>query len=508
MHSEDSTQTRIPSDYMPRLARRAAIGIAVAAALTAATGVMMARASLPPVGSEFQTPVVVEPRSGLADLVEAVQPAVVSIAVETRTAHHQVSMPRFEMPEGTPFGDFFKRFFENPQFGEGSPEGPKARSAGSGFIVDPEGYVVTNNHVVKNADTIEVILDDGTRLPAELRGHDEKTDLALLKVDPPNALPYVAFGDSDRARPGDWVVAIGNPFGLGGTVTTGIISARGRDIQSGPYDDYLQIDAPINQGNSGGPLFGLDGKVIGINTAIYSPTGGSVGIGFAIPSDMAQPIIKALKTDGRVERGWLGVQIQSIDDALAEGLGLPDANGALVAAVTPGSPADKAGINVGDVIVGFDGKPIESMRELPRRVASEAPGSKTHVEVLRDGKRKTVSVELGAAEGTLAEAPEAETATPSRGQLGLHVAPLNEEARKANGLEPDTQGALVVEVAPGSPAARQGIQRGDIILRADGKPVKSPADLVAALESSKADEKVVLLLNREGNQWFLAIPKA
>jgi serine protease Do len=463
---------------------------------------------MPPVGSELDAPVVIQPRGGLADLVEAVQPAVVSIAVETRAAHRRVSMPRFEMPEGAPFRDFFERFFDDqmPHDGEQLPA-PRAKSAGSGFIVDPDGYVVTNHHVVKAAESIEVILDDGTRLPAELRGHDEKTDLALLRVDSDEELPYVAFGDSDVARPGDWVVAIGNPFGLGGTVTTGIISARGRDIQSGPYDDYLQIDAPINQGNSGGPLFGLDGKVLGINTAIYSPTGGNVGIGFAIPSTMAQPIIEALKTDGRVERGWLGVQIQSIDEALAEGLGLPDTGGALVAAVNTGSPADRAGIEPGDVIVGFDGRPIESMRELPRRVAAAAPGTKARVEILREGRSRTLSVELGEVEPTVAEVAEPQAA-PAKARLGLKVAPLTDEAASDYGLKPGSDGALIVEVAPGSPAARQGLKSGDLILRANGKPVKTPADLIKAIAQTGADDKIVLLVNRAGSQWFTAIPVA
>jgi serine protease Do len=368
--------------------------------------------------------------------------------------------------------------------------------------------VVTNHHVVKGAESIEIVLDDGTRLSAELRGHDEKTDLALLKIEADGPLPYVAFGDSDTARPGDWVVAIGNPFGLGGTVTTGIISARGRDIQSGPYDDYLQIDAPINQGNSGGPLFGLDGKVLGINTAIYSPTGGNVGIGFAIPSAMARPIIEALKTDGRVERGWLGVQIQSIDEALAEGLDLAEARGALVAAVTKDSPADRAGIEPGDVIVSFDGKPIDSMRELPRRVAEVAPGSKARVEILRDGRARTLKVELGEAARTVAEVvvPESEAAEGSR--LGIKVAPVSGEAIEKYGLEPGSDGAVIVEVTSGSPAARQGLRAGDLILRVNGKPVKTPDDLIKAVEASGADDKIVLLLNRGGNQWFTAIPVA
>jgi len=324
---------------------------------------------------------------GFADLADKLQPAVVNIST-TQTVkpeqHSESTTPELpQFPPGSPFEEFFKDFFNrnNPHGGTGSQnqaEAHKATSLGSGFIIDATGYVVTNNHVIADADSITVILHDDTNLKAELVGRDTKTDIAVLKVKTDKPLTAVAWGDSDKSRVGDWVLAIGNPFGLGGTVTAGILSARQRDINSGPYDDFLQTDASINRGNSGGPMFNMDGEVIGINTAIYSPSGGSIGIGFAIPSSLAHEVVSELiqEPDHAVHRGWLGVRIQAVTDEIAESLGLDKAHGALVASVSDNGPAQNAGIQPGDVILTFDGKTVEDMRHLPRLVA-ETPSTRS-----------------------------------------------------------------------------------------------------------------------------------
>jgi serine protease Do len=347
-------------------------------------------------GSSVAQPVAVTPRAvaqgqgSFADVIESVSPAVVNIAVSklepVAPTLYQYS-PQQGYPQGQgrqyPFDEFFERFF-----GPNGPtqEMPQRRSEGqgSGFLIDASGYIVTNNHVAGDAEKITVTFQDGRELDAKLVGRDAKTDLALIKVEA-TGLPYVAFGDSDRARVGDWVVAIGNPFGLGGTATAGIISARGRDIESGPYDDYLQLDAPINFGNSGGPVFNTAGEVVGVNTAIFSPNGGNIGIGFAIPANQAKAIVADLKESGSVERGWLGVQIQGLDDDLAGSLGLPSEKGALVAEVVGDGPAAKAGVQAGDVITRFNGREIDSPRTLSRVVAEAPPSRPATVTVWRDG---------------------------------------------------------------------------------------------------------------------------
>lgn len=331
-----------------------------------------------------------------ADVVERVSPAVVNIVVTKRAR----SMPTAVWPDGFPrggeFEQFFRRFFDAPG---GTPEGPRfprqIRGAGSGFVIDGEGYIATNQHVIDGAEGIVVTLQSGEQLEAVVIGADERTDLALIKVDASHELPALEFGDSDRARVGEWVLAIGNPFGLGGTATAGIISARGRDIQSGPYDDFLQIDAPINSGNSGGPVFNTDGEVIGVNTAIYSPNGGSIGIGFAIPANQAADILDELREEGRIERGWLGVSIRNVDRELAESLGLDNARGAQIAGVEEGSPADRAGLVDGDVVVEFNGERVDSARTLGRLVGSRDAEERVSIEVWRDGETLELSVELG-----------------------------------------------------------------------------------------------------------------
>jgi serine protease Do len=381
---------------------------------------------------------------------------------------------------------------------------------GSGFIVDAEGYVVTNHHVVERADRIQVITNDGQRHDAELVGSDAKTDLAVLKIESSEPLPYARFGDSDSTRIGDWVIAIGNPFGLGGTATTGIVSARGRDIRSGPFDDFLQVDAPINQGNSGGPLFDLSGRVIGVNTAIYSPNGGNVGIGFAIPAKQATPIIDQLKISGHVERGWLGVQIQAVTEEIAEGLGLDEPHGALVASVVSGSPAEKAGIRAGDVIIGFNGDDIERLKDLTRKVAEASPETPSTIEVWRSGERERFSLVLGKnpEEAAIAARAGSKRGASSTPRLGLTLAGLDPEARQRYRVDENIQGALIVGVEPQSPAAKTGIQEGDVVTMVGQKAISGPGEAIDAInKASQKNRKRVLLQVARGNvRQFVAVP--
>jgi serine protease Do len=455
-----------------------------------------------------------------ANVIEAVQPAVVNISVsgslETGPEPGDGNGP--PTPFGNDFEDFLRRFFERQSFrgdapgpGSGPGAGPTFQGMGSGFIVDPTGYVVTNNHVVDHASDVTVTLHDGKRLPAKLIGTDPKTDLALLKVETKEALPYARFGDSATTRVGDWVVAIGNPFGLGGTATAGIVSARGRDIQSGPFDDFLQIDAPINRGNSGGPLFDLSGRVIGINTAIYTPNGGSVGIGFAIPAKLAQPVIDDLRKNGKVERGFLGVTIQQVDDDIAKGLGLESAKGALVASVVKGGPADKAGMRAGDVIVSIDGTPVDQVKELTRKVAGMAPDRDVPIEVLRNAHPETLRVHVGEAPSD--DAPVAGVDAPAhesaRG-LGLKLGALTPEMRQRLGVSNDVEGAVIVGVAQGSGAAQKGLRPGDIVVMVGQTPVASPEAAAKEVEREKSAgrEAVLLRVLREGQAIFVPVPFA
>jgi serine protease Do len=446
-----------------------------------------------------------------APLVEKVKPAVVNIST-TATQRPQAGDDEDGgpdvpvLPPGSPFEEFFKGL--RPQ--QGQPQ--KSTALGSGFIVDPTGYVVTNNHVIENGTDIKVTLADGTILQAKLIGHDDRTDLAVLKVDAPKPLPYVEFGDSDKARVGDWVLAVGNPFGLGGTVTAGIVSARSRNINAGPYDDFLQIDASINKGNSGGPTFDMDGHVIGVNTAILSPSGGSVGIGFAIPANLVKPIIAQLEQHGSVKRGFLGVLIQDLAPDMAEALNLGNKKGALVASVTPDSPAAKVGIKAGDVIVDYAGKPVATLRDLTRAVADTPIGTAATVHLLRGGKQvevKPVIVELKdeakIAEAT-AEGPADENSTSPK--LGLKVATLTDKLRAKYQIPKEVNGLLIVGVAPTSPAAERDLKPGDVIEKINDAPVKSAADLTQGVkQASGAGKKAVaLLLNRRGDERFIALP--
>ncbi len=485
-----------------------AIAAAVIATLHFGLSAQNANAAMAPLDKNIPAASVQIAPPSFANLIEAVQPAVVSIAsshaVNSRTMN---PMPRFDFPQDSPFRKFFEDQFKG-QAPEGAPDA-EMRAMGSGFIVDPDGFVVTNNHVIEGADEITVILQDGTRYTATLKGRDPKTDLALLKIEASEELPYVRFGDSEKAKVGDWVVAVGNPFGLGGSASAGIISARGRDIHSGPYDDYLQIDAPINRGNSGGPLFDASGKVVGVNTAIFSPSGGNVGIGFAIPAALAEPVIAELMSDGRVARGWLGVHIQSIDEALAESMGLEEEEGALVSSVEPDSPADQAGFKVGDVILAFGNSEVEDARALPRMVGNTDKGDKVAVTVWRDGKRVSLDVVLGSlpTEETVAltKTEQVDDGTP---KLGVTLSALSKEARMHYKLSDDEVGVLIVDVAHNSPAAKQGLRRGDIIARIGQTQVTRPDEVVSEIKRAAAEEHktVLLLIKRNGLSRFVAVP--
>jgi len=455
------------------------------------------------------------PPDSFADLAEKLMPAVVNIST-SQFMQAPPEMPNLEdLPEGSPFREFFEEFFNQQRGGQGEQPRERVTSLGSGFIIDKSGYVVTNNHVIADADEITVILNDDTQLKAEIVGRDSRTDLALLKVDAGFDLPSVAFGDSDKVRVGDWVLAVGNPFGFGNTVTAGIISARQRDINAGPYDNFLQTDAPINRGNSGGPLFDLDGKVIGINTAIFSPSGGSIGIGFATPANMAKMVIDQLREFGRAKRGWLGVRVQSVDPDIAEAFGLKEASGALVASVTEAGPAAKAGIQPGDVILTFDGKPVPNMRVLPRVVAETSVGREVDVEIVRKGKHQTVRVvlgelpeedELAALEGGSGglEEPEAEKAIS---KLGMTMATITPDLRERYQIGEDVTGVLVTGVEPGSPAAEAGIAEGDVLVEVAQNQVADPSDVAEAVDGAEKAEahKIVVLLDRQGDRRFVAL---
>ena len=450
----------------------------------------------------------------VADVAEGLQEAVVNISTTQTLKDSAENTPSGPGPKGSPFEEFFDDFFDNEDK-EGLPR--KVSSLGSGFVIDPSGLVVTNNHVIEGADEIIINFTDGTKLKVvKILGHDTKTDLALLMVEPKRPLKAIAFGDSAKMRVGDWVMAIGNPFGLGGSVTVGIISATKRDINAGPYDDFLQTDAAINRGNSGGPLFNMEGEVIGVNTAIISPTGGSIGIGFAVPSNSAMQVIDQLKQYGETRRGWLGVQVQGVTDEIAASLGLQDAKGALIAKVSPESPAATAGLQPSDVILKFDGQPIESMRSLPRAVAATAIGKSVAIELLRKGQVMDVTATVGRlpedeeAEDTVTgedePAPEAE---PEREDLlGLSIAPLTDELRSRYGINKSIEGVIVTEVEPNSPAA-QKVKPGDVIVEVTQEKVKQPQDVKARLLAvKKSGRKSVLLLlsDAKGELRFVAVP--
>jgi serine protease Do len=446
-----------------------------------------------------------------ADLAEKLVPSVVNVSTSQAIAE-KASPDAPQLPPGSPFEEFFRDFFGERGGRGGNTPAPRTQSLGSGFIIDQSGLVVTNNHVVADADEITVTLQDDTMLKAEIVGRDAVTDLALLKVETKQKLGAVSWGDSNKTRVGDWVLAIGNPFGLGGTVTSGIVSARARDIHAGPYDDFLQTDASINRGNSGGPMFNLAGEVIGINTAIFSPSGGSIGIGFAIPSGLARPIIEQLRATGRVDRGWIGVRIQPVTDEIAESLGLDKPKGALVTDVDPNGPAGKAKLQSGDLILSFDGKPVDRTRQLPRMVA-DTPADKTvKLTLWRDGKETPVELKVGLLKPELLAAaakPEKEKATPPTvDALGLSLARITPELRRDLELADDAKGVVVIDVDEDAPAAQRGIHPGDVVTAVGKEPVTQPEQIVEKVEAArKAGRKSILLrIEREGSGQYLAVP--
>ncbi|WP_407050369.1 DegQ family serine endoprotease [Methyloraptor flagellatus] len=452
----------------------------------------------------------------VADLAEGIMDAVVNIST-AQNAPVERSVPVPKAPEGSPFQEFFDEFFNKNKNKDNTPR--RVQSLGSGFVIDASGIIVTNNHVIDGADEITANFNDGTKLKAELIGKDTKIDIAVLRVKPTKPIKAVKFGNSDKARVGDWVLAIGNPFGLGGTVTIGIVSARNRDINAGPYDNFIQTDAAINRGNSGGPLFNMDGDVIGINTAIISPTGGSIGIGFSIPANTAAAVVDQLLQYGETRRGWLGVRIQGVTDDIADSLGLKEAKGALVAGVTEKGPADAAGIQAGDVILKFDGKTVPSVRELPRMVADTPVQKEVDVVVLRKGAEVPLKVKLGrleegekqaALEKGGAKPPEAPKPQPTvTTALGLSLAELTPELRTKFKIKDSVaKGVVVAEVASGSPAADRRIVPGDVILEVGQEAVGRAEDIVKRLDALKKDGRkraLLLIANPEGEMRFATV---
>jgi serine protease Do len=463
--------------------------------------------------------------ASVADLAEGLLGAVVNISTSqtVKGGEGPGAVPMPQLPEGSPFQDFFDDFFKNRQGnkdGQGGGGSQKVQSLGSGFVVDAEkGIIVTNNHVIADADEIEVNFSDGSKLKATLKGTDTKTDIAVLQVDPKaKKLTAVKFGDSNKMRIGDWVMAVGNPFGLGGSVTVGIISARNRDINSGPYDDFIQTDAAINRGNSGGPLFNMEGEVVGINTAIISPSGGSIGIGFSIPSELAAGVVAQLSEFGETRRGWLGVRIQPVTDEIAESLGMKDAKGALVAGVIKGGPVDNGTIQPGDVIVKFDGKDVHEMRDLPRVVAESPVGKAVDVLIVRKGVEQTVKVTLGRLEDG-EKLSQDEDNKPAEGQgdsgpvatasvLGMTVGELNDETRKKFEIGAEVSGVVVTEVAPNSAAAERGILAGEVITEIAQESVSSPKevmDRIGALKEQGRKNALLMLASKTGELRFVTV---
>lgn len=493
---------------------RAALGRAPALALAAALGAHLAAG--PAMAASVKGP------DTIADLVETLQDAVVNIStMQTTKAEKPENLPK--LPEGSPFQDFFDEFFKKRGEGGGgsgggdTPPGRRVQSQGSGFVIDAAGIIVTNNHVIDGAEEITAIFHSGARLKAELIGRDPKTDVAVLRVKPTKPLAAVKWADSDKARVGDWVVAIGNPLGLGGTVTVGVVSAKNRDIQAGPYDNFLQTDASINKGNSGGPLFNMSGEVLGINTAIFSQSGGSIGIGFAQPSNTAAPVVEQLLKFGETRRGWLGVRIQGVTEDLAEGMGLKEAKGALVAGVTEKGPAEVAGVLAGDVIIRFNGRDVPSQRELTRMVADTPVDSEIELLVVRKGAEVTLKVKLGRLEDgeklMAAKAPEKPAEAKPQAALpkvlGLSLSVLDQAARdKFKIKDKVAKGVVVAEVQANTAAADKRLQAGDVIVEIGQEPVATPDEAQARIEALKKDGRkraLFLLASPEGDMRFVTV---
>jgi len=465
---------------------------------------------LAPVGVQARGP------ESIADVAERVIDAVVNISTSQTVDARGGAMP--QVPPGTPFEEFFEEFFKNRrgQQGETPNRTPRrVNSLGSGFIIDAEGIVVTNNHVISDADEVHVILNDGSRLKAEVIGRDQKTDLALLRVKPEKPLKAVRFGDSDRLRLGEWVVAIGNPFSLGGTVTAGIVSARNRDINSGPYDNYIQTDAAINRGNSGGPLFNLDGEVVGINTAIISPSGGSIGIGFAVPSKTAVAVIDQLRNYGETRRGWLGVKIQPVTEDIAEALSIKPARGTLIAGVDDKGPAKTAGIETGDVVIKFDGRDVKDARDLQRIVADTPVGKDVEVVVVRKGKEERKTVKIGRLEDGEKQAalqPKKDAAPPEKSvvqkSLGLQLSNLTDTLRQRYKIKDTVKGVVITGVDTNSAAAEKRLSAGDVIVEIAQEAVSTPDEMqkkIDALKKQGRKSALFLVANADGELRFIAL---
>jgi len=506
----NSDTTKAPRILKPRrlalLGTVAALGVAVLAASPASTPFGVSSLVSPAQAAESAaTP------PGFGDLVSKVKPAVISVRVKIDQDNDKSAMlqqNRMDQDEDSPMDQFSRQFgFRGPDGMNGMPRQrhQMITGEGSGFFISADGYAVTNNHVVDHAESVQVTMDDGTIYTAKVVGTDPKTDLALIKVDGKKDFPFVKFSDQ-KPRIGDWVVAVGNPFGLGGTVTAGIVSASGRDIGNGPYDDYIQIDAPINKGNSGGPAFDTNGNVIGVNTAIYSPSGGSVGIGFDIPASTAKLVVAQLKDKGAVTRGWLGVQVQPVTAEIADSLGLKAARGAIVDNPQDGSPAAKAGIEAGDVITAVNGTEIKDSRDLARTIATLAPGTSVKLDIVHKGDSKTVTLALGELPNERqAKAGDGKTQqTPGTPRLGLSLAPSGEVQGAGQ------KGVVVTEVDPQGPAAQRGIQTGDVILNVGGKPVTNVAEVRSELAQAKSSGKNSVLLQVKSAEAtrFVAVPLA
>ncbi len=490
--------TNSPSDRPRRSRARIAGYVLVAAVATASVAavywrVHSAHAAAPSAEAtgDFAGP------AGFAGLIRKVSPAVVRITMS------EVVKTSMDMPDelkNTPLGRLFEQF--------GGPEqARRVNGLGSGFIIDPSGYIVTNDHVAGKAQSLKVTLADGRQFKARLLGEDRLTDIALLKIDGGGKLPFVSFGESNDVHVGDWVVAMGNPYGLGGTATAGIVSARGRDLGSGPYDDFIQTDASINPGNSGGPLFDLSGHVVGVNSVIFTPNGGNVGIGFAISGDIASKVAHQLQTRGHVERGWLGVSVQSITPELAQVLGLAGPKGALVTEVRPGSPAAKSGLSVGDVIVRLGSKSVDTPHDLATMTADAVPGSTVEIWINRGGQTRELHAQIGQMRNK-AEAPAAAAGKAEPAMLGMSVASLDKATREELGIVPGIHGVVVATVAPTGIAADHGVKPGDVIVAVNRTPVASPAEAKKALRqaSSAHGGMAVLQIMRDANNLFIALP--
>ncbi|WP_337266951.1 DegQ family serine endoprotease [Oryzifoliimicrobium ureilyticus] len=541
----------------PPLRRTVTLLAGAAIAVGAGLSVAQAQVSQPPAEMKAQAPQIqIAPGArapygpaSVADLAEGLLDAVVNISTSQNVKDDEGAGPAPRAPDGSPFQEFFNDFFNKNKGGRGGNH--SVSSLGSGFVIDPAGYIVTNNHVIEGADDIEVNFANGTKLKAKLIGTDTKTDLSVLKVESKTPLKAVKFGDSSKMRIGDWVMAIGNPFGFGGSVTLGIISGRGRNINAGPYDNFIQTDAAINKGNSGGPLFNMEGEVIGINTAIISPSGGSIGIGFSVPSEIAIGVVDQLRQYGETRRGWLGVRIQPVTDDVAQSLGLDSAKGALVAGVIKGGPVDHGEIKAGDIILKFDGKVVNEMRDLTRVVAESPVGKAVDVVVLRDGKEQTVKVTLGrledneqTAQNTSGEkdggvinpdpqenedmdnpddatpqanppavSPDTEQANPDdtapKDILGLSLSMLDAETRKSFKIADSVDGVVVTKVAPDSAGAEKGLKPGDVIVEVAQEYMKSPATIVAKVKSLKQQGRrnaQMMIASPNGDLRFIAVP--